>query len=117
MPPRRCLGATTPPSAGPCTRLLYREPPAPGNDRHRHRMRPAETEEIVHQGSRIAALPSAHGRGGVQTDRMCHRIAVLLATVAADGSALLSPLIAPSASTAMKTQRSQAAATSRPLGR
>jgi hypothetical protein len=32
------------------------------------------------------------------------------------GSLLWSPLVAPSASTAMKTQRSQAAATSRPLG-
>ena len=35
----------------------------------RHRMRPAETEDIVYQGSRIAVPPSAHGRGGVQTAR------------------------------------------------
>ena len=82
----------------------------------RHRMRPAETEDIVYQGSRIAVAPSAHGRGGAQTAGMCHRIAVFLATVAAGGSLLWSPLVAPSASTAMKTQRSQAAATSRPLG-
>jgi hypothetical protein len=45
-----------------------------------------------------------------------HRIAVLSATLAAGSSLLWSPLVAPSASTAMKTQRSQAAATSRPLG-
>ena len=88
-------------------------PPALGA---RHRMRPAETEDIVYQGSRIAVAPSAHGRGGVQTARICHRIAVLLATAAAGGSLLRSPLVAPSASTAMKTQRSQAAATSRSLG-
>jgi hypothetical protein len=75
-------------------------------------MRPAETEDIVYQGSRIAVAPSAHGRGGVQTARMCNRIAVLLATAAAGGSLLWGPLVAPSASTA-KTQRSQAAATSR----
>jgi len=35
----------------------------------RHRMRPAETEDIVYQGSRIAVPPSAHGRGGAQTAR------------------------------------------------
>jgi hypothetical protein len=81
-------------------------------------MRPAETEDIVYQGSRIAIPPSAHGRGGAQTARMCHRIAVLLATVAAGGSVLWSPspLVAPNASKAMNTQRSQAPATSRPLG-
>jgi hypothetical protein len=79
-------------------------------------MRPTETEDIVYQGSRIAVPPSAHGRGGAQTAGMCHRIAVFLATVAAGGSLLWSPLVAPSASTAMRTQRSQAAATSRPLG-
>jgi hypothetical protein len=82
----------------------------------RHRMRPAETEDIVYQGSRIAVPPSARRRGGVQTVRMCHRTAVLLVKVSAGGSLLWSPLVAPSASTAMKTQRSQAAATSRPLG-
>ena len=82
----------------------------------RHRMRPAETEDIVYQGSRIAVPPSAHGRGGAQTAGMCHRTAVLLVKVSAGGSLLWSPLVAPSASTAMKTQRSQAAATSRPRG-
>ena len=82
----------------------------------RHRIRPAETEDIVYRGSRIAVPFSAHGRGGVQAARMCHRIAVLFATVAAGGSLLWSPLVAPTASTAMKTQRSQAATTSRPLG-
>jgi hypothetical protein len=82
----------------------------------KHQMRPAETEDIVYQGSRIAVPPSAHGRGGVHTARMCHRIAVLFATVATGVSLLWSPLVAPSASTAMKIQRSQAAATSRPLG-
>src|SRR6267154_5947741 len=82
----------------------------------RHRMHPAETEDIVYQGSRIAVPPSAHGRGGVQTARVCHRTAVLLVNVSAGGSLLWSPLVAPSASAAMKTQRSQAAATSRPLG-
>jgi hypothetical protein len=71
---------------------------------------------LFYQGSRIAVSPSAHGRGGVKIARMCHRIAVLFATVAAGGSLLRSPLAAPSASTAMNTQRSQAAATSRPLG-
>ena len=82
----------------------------------RHRMRPAETNDIVYQGSRIAVPPSAHGRGDVQTARMCHRTAVLLVKVSAGGSLLWSPLVAPSASAAMKTQRSQAAMTSRPLG-
>ena len=83
----------------------------------RHRMRPAETEDIVYRGSRIAVPPSAHGRGGVQTARVCHRTAVLLVKVSAGGSLLWSPLVAPNASTAMKTQRSQAATTSRPRGR
>ena len=82
----------------------------------RHRMRPAETEDIVYQGSRIAAPPSAHRRSGVQTARVCHRTAVLLVKVSAGGSLLWSPLVAPSASTAMKTQRSQAATSSRPKG-
>jgi hypothetical protein len=76
---------------------------------------PAESEDIVYQDSRFAVPPSAHRRGGVQRARVCHRVAVLLATVAAGRSLLLSPLVAPSASVAMKTQRSQAAATWRPL--
>jgi hypothetical protein len=101
---------------GPWCMAPLSRAPAPGNDRYQHRMRPAETEDIVHQGSRIAVLPSAHGRGGVQTDRMCHRIAVLSATVPAGSSLLWSPLATPRASTAMNTQRSQAAAASRPLG-
>jgi class 3 adenylate cyclase len=64
----------------------------------------------------FTALSEGRLLPGVQTASMCHRIAVLLGTVAAGGSLLWSPLVAPSASTAMKTQRSQAAATSRPLG-
>jgi hypothetical protein len=79
-------------------------------------LRPAETEDIVYQGLRIAVPPSAHGRGDVQTARMCHRTAVLLVKVSAGGSLLWSPLVTPTASTAMNTQRSQAPATSRPLG-
>jgi hypothetical protein len=82
----------------------------------RHRMRPAESEDIIYQGSRIAVAPSAHGRGGVQIARSRHGVAVLLARVAAGCSLLWSPLVAPSANAAMKTQRSQAAAASRPLG-
>jgi hypothetical protein len=70
---------------------------------------------LFYQGSRIAVPSSAHGRGDLQTARVCHRTAVLLVKVSAGGSLLWSPLVAPSASTAMKTQRSQAAATSRPL--
>ena len=72
-------------------------------------------EDIVHQGSRIAALPSARGRSCVQPHRMCHRIVVLSVTVAAGGSRLWSPLVTASTSAAMNIQRNQAAAASRPL--
>ena len=61
----------------------------------RHRMRPAESEDIIYQGSRIAVAPSAHGRGGVQVARSRHGVAVLLARVAAGCSLLWSPLVAP----------------------
>src|ERR1700730_7237206 len=100
----------TPPMAGPCTWLLQRETPALGNDPPSASDAPHRSEDMVDQGSRIAVTPSAHGKGGVQTARECHRIAVLLATVAAGGSLLWSPRVAPSASTAMKTHRRRAAA-------
>ncbi len=108
MPPR-----ATPQRTGPWDMAPTPQPPGPGNGRHQHC--PPAIQDLVHQGSRIAALPSVHGRGCIQPLRMCHRIAVLSVTVAAGGSRLWSTLVAPSTSAAMNIQRSQAAATSRPL--
>jgi hypothetical protein len=68
-------------------------------------------KETVHQGFPITVSPSAHLRGSLQTDRACHPIAVLSATVAAGSSLSWSPLVTASASAAMQMQRSQGAAT------
>jgi hypothetical protein len=68
------------------------------------------TKVCAHQGFPIAVSPSAHLRGSLQTDRACHPIAVLSATVAAGSSLSWSPLVAASASAAVQMQRSQAAA-------
>ena len=119
---QRRASAFPPPSCAPCviaTAAWRRGVGMRGPVGTRHRMRPAETEDRVHQGSGTAVPHSAQGRSGVQTARMCHRIAACWPwwqRAVRCCFAVVESACCPERKLGDEDTRSQAAATSRPLG-